>query len=117
MRGEGEAFRAWRQPRLRMPRRSGSRQKRVRSPSRHRESDSSDRGGEETTTDMEMYERRSKHREDTRLRSKVTKDREARRTPPKRKRRVAEIATDEEEDDPNQLPPCGDDLELQQDFK
>ena len=38
---------------------------------------------------MEMFERRSKHRQDTRLRSKVSKDREAGRTPPKRKRRVA----------------------------
>ena len=68
MRGEGEAFRVWRQPRLRMPKRSGSKQKRVRSPPHHRGSDSSDRGGEETATDMEMYERHSKQREDARLR-------------------------------------------------
>lgn len=66
---------------------------------------------------MEMLERRSKHRQDTRLRSKVSKDREAGRTPPRRKRRVVEISTSEEEEDPNQLPPRGGDLQLQQDFK
>ena len=112
MRGEGEAFRVWRQPRLRMPKRSGSKHKRVRSPPHHRGSDSSDRGGEETATDMEMYERRSKQREDARSRSKVTKDREAERSPPKRKRRVVVIATDEEEDDPNQLSPRRDNPKL-----
>jgi hypothetical protein len=68
-----ETFIPWRQPRLRMLRRSGSRLKRVRSPPRDRGLESSDRGGEETATDMEMYERRSKHRQDTRLRSRVSK--------------------------------------------
>jgi hypothetical protein len=100
-----------------MPRRSGSRLKRVRSPPRHRGSESSDHGGEETATDMEMSEWRSKHRQDTRVRSKVSKDREAGRTPPKKKRRLVEISTEGEEEDPNQLPPRGGDLELQQDFK
>lgn len=65
---------------------------------------------------MEMFERRSKHRQDTRLRSKISKDREAGRTPPKKKHMVAEISTEEEED-PNQLLPRGGDLQLQQDFK
>ena len=115
---EGEAIVPWRQPRLRMPRRSGSGLKRVRSPPRLRGSESLDRGGEETATDTEMQERRSKQREDTRLRSKPAAQREvAGRTPPNKKRKVVEATTKEEEEDPNQLPPRGGDLELQQDFK
>ena len=113
----GEASDPWRQPRLRMPRRSGSRLKRVRSPPRHRGSEISDRGREETATDVEMLEQRSKHRQGTRYASRVTKEREAGRTPPKRKRRVVAISTEEEEEDPNQLSPRGDNLELQHDFK
>ena len=91
--------------------------KRVRSPPRHRGSEISDRGREETTTDVEMLEQRSKHRQGTRYASRVTKEREAGRTPPKRKRRVVAISTEEEEEDPNQLSPRGDNLELQHDFK
>lgn len=52
------------------------------------------------------------------MRSKPAAQREvAGRTPPNKKRKVVEATTKEEEEDPNQLPPRGGDLELQQDFK
>lgn len=106
----GEAFVSWRQPRVRMPRRTGSRLKRVRSPPKRRGSPTSDRDAEYTATDEEMAERRSKHREDTRYAHR------AREEAPKKKRRVVEVTSGEEEEEHLQSP-RGDDFEFQQDFR
>ena len=93
---------------MRMPRRSGSKMKRMRSPTRHRGSES---GGEETATDEEMRERRTKQRHDTRYEARGAKERAAGRTPPKRRRRVVDISSDEEEEE-QQLSPRGDDFDM-----
>jgi hypothetical protein len=57
-----------------------------------------------------MAERRSKHRQDTRYASR------AREEAPKKKRRVVDLSSGEEEEDELQSP-RGDDSELQQDFR
>lgn len=112
MQVRGEAFVSWRQPRLRMPRRSGSTAKRMRSPPRHRGSES---GGVDSATEDEVLERRTKQRHDPRYAARANKERGAGRAPPKRKRRVVDLSSGSEEE--HQLEPRGDDSELQQDFR
>ena len=107
---KGEFFVRWRQPRLRMPKRTGSRLKRVRSPPRHRGSPSSDPGASYTPTDEELAERRSKQRHDPRYANR------ARVEQPKKKRKVVDLTSEEEEDDQLQSP-RGDDFELDEGFR
>ena len=93
----GEAFVPWRAPRRRMKPRSGSRLKRPRSPQRQRGEESSDRGAEETATEEEERERRTKQRHDPRFAARSAKEKGPARTPPKRKRRVVDLSSGEEE--------------------
>ena len=108
----GEEFVPWRQPRLRMPRRSGSTAKRMQSPPRRRGSES---GGEHTETEDELRERRSKQRHDPRYAAGPSKERGAGRAPPKRRRRVVDLSSGSE-DEP-QLEQRGEDSELVADFR
>jgi hypothetical protein len=96
-----------------MPRRSGSRLKRARSPPRHRVEDSSDRGGEDSATEDEERERRTKQRHDPRHAGRSAKDKVSTRTPPRRKRRVVDLSSGEEEKTSER----GEDDSLQQDFR
>lgn len=114
MQVRGEAFVPWRAARRRMPQRSGTRAKRPRSPPRHRVPNSSDREVEETDCDEEEVERRTKHRHDVRYVASPRKGKARARTPPKRKRRVVTISS--EEGEPS-FSPQRDDDELEQDFR
>lgn len=93
---------------------SGSRPKRARSPPRHRVEDSSDRGAEETATEDEERERRTKQRHDPRNAGRAAKEKGPARTPPRRKRRVVDLSPGEAEEKTEEL---GDEFDLQQDFR
>ena len=96
-----------------MPRRASSRAKRPRSPPRRRVEDGADRAGEETATDDENVEQRTKLRHDPLHAPRNSRDKAAARTPPKRRRRVVAISSGEEEEP---LSPRGEDDDLQHDF-
>lgn len=112
----GEPFRAWRAPRLRMPKRPVPKPKRGRSPPRRvRGEDSEDRGGEETPTDDDMVERRTKLRHDPMYgMSKMTREKPLSRLQDKRRARMVAISSEEEEEP---LSPRGEEFDLQQDFR
>ena len=112
MQVRGEAFVSWRQPRLRMPKRSGSSAKRMRSPPRHRGSES---GGEDTATEDEVLERCTKQRLDPRYAARANKEKGGGRAS-KRKRRVVDLSSGSELEE-QQLEPRGNDSELLQDFR
>ena len=111
----GEGFIPWRCPRLRMPRPAGSRLKRIRSPPRQRVEESLDRGGEDTPTDDETLERRTKQRHDPRYAGRTTKEKAPGRTPPRRKRRVVELSSAEDEEKEHSS--RGEDFDLQHDVR
>jgi hypothetical protein len=96
-----------------MSRRSGSFAKGMRPPARRRVSES---GGEDTATEDEVRERRTKQRQDPRYAARANRERGAGRAPAKKKRRVVELTSGSEEDEA-QLEPRGEDSELQQDFR
>jgi hypothetical protein len=75
--------------------------------------ESSDRGGEDTATEDEERERRTKQRHDHRIAGRSGKEKVSTRTPPRRKRRVVDLSSGEEEKTSEQ----GEDEDLQQDFR
>ena len=112
---KGEAFVPWRAPRLRMPRRTGSRLKKARSPPRSVQEESPSRGGEETASDDATMERRTKQCHDPRYAARTRKVKAAACTPPKRKRMVVALSSGEEDENPHSSPEEDDDL--QHDFR
>lgn len=89
--------------------------KRPRSPPRHRGEESTDRGGEETATEDEVRERRSKQREDTRYAAHGTKEKPSGRAPAKRRQRMIRISSGSEQEQP--MSPRGHDSDMHQDFR
>lgn len=77
--------------------------------------DNSDRGGEETATEDDALERRTKQRHDLRYAARTTKDKAAARTSPSRKRRVVALSLGEKEEKDQSS--RGEDDDLQQDFR
>jgi hypothetical protein len=95
----GEPFGAWRAPRCRMPKRPAPKPKRPRSPARRRGEDSSERGGEETPTDEDVVERRTKMRHDPVYGNRVAREKPGARMPHKRRGRVVTISSEEEDEE------------------
>jgi hypothetical protein len=109
----GEEFHPWRAPCLRMPRHPPPRPKRPRSPTRRRGEESSERGAEETPTDDEVVERRTKMRHDPAYANRPSRTQAGARMPSKRRGRVVAISSEEEEP----LSPRGEEFDIQQDFR
>ena len=110
----GEPFGAWRAPRVRMPKRAAPKPRRPRSPPRRRGEDSSERFEEETPTDDEVVERRTKMRHDPLYANRVAREKPTARTPHKRRGRVVSISSEEEDEEDHLDAQGGDELDLQQ---